>query len=106
MQVNQEILTRLVLKSNSELIIRAIEISTGMWDKDNQPTHLTLKVQKSGFKPDDERLQLFNEGEGRHGVDCNLEVVAVDPYDMRNPFCVQLPNGSVKWVSQSQTYVQ
>lgn len=88
---NEQILTRLVLQSSPQLIVRAKEIEIGMWDI--EPKTINVEVHKNKWTD-----TLKEEFPDKYSKIIELNVIAVDAYRIDTPYYVQYPNGEYDWV--------
>ena len=93
----------LVLRNNPDLVIRALEIENGMWDMSLQPKFINKRLGKEHFPDGHEMLHKFVEG--KTSIEFDIEIIAVDPFNMSQPYCVKLPNGSVRWTGKDRSYM-
>lgn len=92
---------QIALKVNPEIIIRAAEMETGMWNE--QPKQIMCEVRKS------EQILTQEEKEDQKtpwSKDMMCDVIKMDPYRMGTEYLVLLPNETTRWVAEKGDHVK
>lgn len=98
--MDNKTLVMLVVTNNPELIVRAVEIENGMWE--DKPTQIVADVHRNHWTEE----QKENETSQKYYREMTLDVIAINPFKIREPYLVRYPNGDIGWVNKKEIVPQ
>lgn len=77
------------------MIVRAAEIQAGMWN--DKPASIRMNIHKDKWDAATKE-RVFTPENRNYYHEGDVEVLAVDPTRLDDPYLIQWPNGEATWV--------
>lgn len=92
----KDIVYRIALITNPEIIVRAAQLESGLYRPEDHPETIEQSLYYSEWAPEDKTIEPDTPHKHKK---YHCPVLLFEPCRMNQSYLVQLPNGMAKWVN-------